>query len=227
MHGLDWKDKPLPPQILAEKALFEAFISKSRKHGKTLLSSFSDAMKLDGADRFETMHDDGKSSNSSMTFHRYPRRDVRNDNNVGHNKHTDISSIAFLFAQQWGLQVPDSAAGVDGWYWVQPKHRHAICNIGDSLRFLSGLRLRSVLHRVMPVSEMERNHRFSIAYFARPANGTMFKDSEGRIIACDECFSHKFDIYRASHAEQRSNSLLTGGMESIEERARIHTTNVM
>lgn len=222
MDGLNWTDKPLPPQVLAEKALFEAFISKSRKHVKALLSGFSDGMGLTGPDRFEAMHDDSKDSNSSMTFHRYPRRDARDLNNVGHNKHTDISSIAFLFAQQWGLQVPGTTGQADEWVWVEPKYGHAICNIGDSLRFLSGMRLRSVLHRVVPVPEMEHTHRFSIAYFTRPAHGTMFKDSEGRVIACDEWFSHKFDVYRASHAEQRENSVLTGGMESSEQRGRIH-----
>ena len=74
--------------------------------------------------------------------------------------------------------------------------------------------------------DLEHTHRFSIAYFTRPAHGTMFKDSEGRMIACDEWFSHKFDIYRASNAEQRGNTLLTGGMESVEQRARIHQTVV-
>jgi isopenicillin N synthase-like dioxygenase len=224
---LDWTDKPLPPHLLNNKALFQAFNDKTRSHVKTLLASFADAIGLEGEERFEAMHDDNKPSNSSMTFHRYPRRDTRAANNVGHNKHTDISSIAFLFAQQWGLQVPaKSKSGVsdhkDDWVWVQPKAGHAICNIGDSLRFLSGMRLRSVLHRVVPVPEMERSHRYSIALFTRPSEGTRFRDSEGRMISCDDWFSHKFDIYRASHAEQRANTILTGGMESAEERARIH-----
>lgn len=220
MNGLDWAEKPLPPAILESKTLFNDFITKSRFHVKTLLSSFSDAIGLAGADRFDVVHADDKPSNSSMTFHRYPRRDTREATNVGHNKHTDISSIAFLFAQQWGLQVP-SVTNKDAWDWVQPKPGHAICNIGDSLRFLSGMRLRSVLHRVVPVAEMETKHRYSIAYFCRPAHGTMFKDSEGRLIACDEWFSHKFDVYRATHEEQRKNTVLTGGMEDAELRSRV------
>ncbi|CRG89333.1 hypothetical protein PISL3812_06369 [Talaromyces islandicus] len=220
MDGLEWVDKPLPPAVLNKKALFNDFISKSRFHVKVLLASFSEALGLEGDDRYENAHADDKASNSSMTFHRYPRRDTRDETNIGHNKHTDISSIAFLFAQQWGLQVP-SVSQEGRWDWVQPKVGHAICNIGDSLRFLSGMRLRSVLHRVVPVAEMDRAHRYSIAYFCRPAHGTMFKDSEGRMIACDEWFSHKFDVYRATHEEQRQNTILTGGIESAESRARI------
>lgn len=223
MTGLDWNDKPLPPRILEDKALFSNFISKSRKHAKTLLASFSDAEGLEGSARYDSVHPDDKESNSSMTFHRYPRRDARDLENVGHNKHTDISSIVVLFAQQWGLQVP-STTKKDEWDYVRPRYGHAICNIGDSLRFLSGMRLRSVLHRVVPVPEMEHSHRFSIAYFTRPAHSTMFKDSEGRMIACDDWFSHKFNIYRASHAEQRNNTILTGGMETEEQRSRIHQT---
>jgi hypothetical protein len=34
-----------------------------------------------------------------MTFHRYAARHSRDESNVGRDKHTDISSIAFLFAQ--------------------------------------------------------------------------------------------------------------------------------
>jgi hypothetical protein len=220
MQGLDWTEKPLPGMVLGKRELFNDFITKSRFHVLTLLSSFSDALGLKGEERYERAHRDDMPSNSSMTFHRYPRRDTRTESNVGHNKHTDISSIAFLFAQQWGLQVP-STTKLDAWDWVRPKHGHAICNVGDSLRFLSGMRLRSVLHRVVPVAEQEYKHRYSIAYFCRPAHGTMFKDSEGRMIACDEWFSHKFDIYRATHEEQRKNTILTGGIEDAESRARV------
>lgn len=188
---------------------------KTRFHVLHLLSALSDACGLEGTERYEYAHDDHKPSNSSMTFHRYPKREARDLDNIGHNKHTDISSIAFLFAQQWGLQVPATSTGErsDGWDWVRPRPGHAICNVGDSLRFLSGKRFRSVVHRVLPIAEMEHEHRFSIAYFCRPAHGTMFRDSEGRMIACDEWFSHKFDIYRATHEEQQKSTVLTGGME--------------
>ena len=223
MDGLQCSDKPLPPGLLEHKELFNDFISKTRVHVKAILASFATATGLEGSQRFDAMHPDGRPSNSSMTFHRYPRRDAREASNVGHNKHTDISSIAFLFAQQWGLQVP-AAADSDEWVWVRPEPGHAICNIGDSLRFLSGMRLRSVLHRVVPVAEMESSHRYSIAYFTRPAHGTMFRDSEGRMIACNEWFSHKFDVYRATHAEQRNNTILTGGMETEKARVRVINT---
>ncbi|THW30750.1 putative 2OG-Fe(II) oxygenase family oxidoreductase [Aureobasidium pullulans] len=214
-EGLEWQDRPLPEEILQFKSLFVAFNTKTRFHVLELLSALSDACGLEGTDRFELAHDGNKTSNSSMTFHRYPRRDTRNVDNIGHNKHTDISSIAFLFAQQWGLQVPAVSSGQhsDSWDWVRPRPGYAICNIGDSLCFLSGKRFRSVVHRVLPVAEMEEEHRFSIAYFCRPMHGTMFRDSEGRMIACDEWFSHKFDIYRATHEEQQKNTVLTGGME--------------
>ncbi|KAL8832854.1 MAG: hypothetical protein Q9170_004720 [Blastenia crenularia] len=175
-----------------------------------------------GADRYENHHRDHKPSNSSMTFHRYPKTDARDTSNVGHNKHTDISSLAFLFAQQWGLQVPSTTLPHNGWDYVRPKAGHAIVNVGDSLRFLSGFKLRSVLHRVVPVAEMEHEHRFSIAYFTRPVHGTVFRDSESRVIKADEWFSHKFDVYRQSHREQRMNTVLTAGIEDEKMRARVH-----
>ena len=207
--------------VLSNHDLFDAFITKTRFHVLELLTCFSDALGLLGADRYENSHRDHKPSNSSMTFHRYPKHAGRDVTNVGHNKHTDISSLAFLFAQQWGLQVP-SITVPGAWDYVRPIPGHAIVNVGDSLRFLSGFKLRSVLHRVVPVAEMEHEHRFSIAYFMRPVNGTKFKDSEGREIKADEWFSHKFDVYRQSHQQQRMNTVLTGGIEDAKARARIH-----
>ncbi|KAL9007495.1 MAG: hypothetical protein Q9173_007252, partial [Seirophora scorigena] len=220
---------PLPPAVHQNHSLFDAFISKTRFHVIELLTCFSDALGLVGRERYENAHRDHHPSNSSMTFHRYPKQDSRAPSNVGHNKHTDISSLAFLFAQQWGLQVPSRTSvtalpsgGGNGWDYVRPKPGHAIVNVGDSLRFLSGFRLRSVLHRVVPVAEMDQAHRFSIAYFTRPVHGTVFKDSEGRTIKADEWFSHKFDVYRQSHSEQRMNTVLTGGIEDAKARAVVH-----
>jgi hypothetical protein len=83
-----------------------------------------------------------------------------------------------------------------------------------------GMRLRSILHRVVPVAEMEPVHRFFIAYFCRPAHGTRFRDLERRMIACDEWFSRKLDVYRATHEEQRRITVLPGGIESAESRGR-------
>ena len=41
------------------------------------------------------------------------------------------------------------------------------------------------------------------------------------MIACDEWFSHKFDVYRATHEQQRKNTVLTGGMQNEEARTRV------
>ncbi|KZF18806.1 Clavaminate synthase-like protein [Xylona heveae TC161] len=219
--GLAWQNQPLPAAVLDQSTLFNDFIDKTRYHVIQLLSSFSDAMGLEGDDRFERKHPDNRPSHTSMTFHRYNKLGARDVSNVGHNKHTDISSIAFLFAQQWGLQVP-STTSENSWDYVRTQPGFAICNVGDSLRFLSGFRLRSVLHRVVPTVEMEQTHRYSVAYFTRPVDGTTFKDSEGRIISIQDWFEKKFDIYRASHEEQRKNTMLTGGIEDAKARARIH-----
>jgi isopenicillin N synthase-like dioxygenase len=206
--------------VLEKYTLFSDFTKKSRFHVLELLACLSDAIGLEGEARFESFHRDDLPSNSSMTFHRYPMNKARNVSNVGHNKHTDVDTIAFLFAQQWGLQVP-SVSG-KGWDYVRPKPGHAICNVGDSLRFLSGFRLHAALHRVVPVAEMEFSHRYSIAYFTRPVDGTVFIDSEGRKIQAEEWFEHKFDMLRASHAEQRANSVLTGGIEDVTTRSIVY-----
>lgn len=41
-----------------------------------------------------------------MTPLRYPKYDERKSNSIGHNKHTEIGSLTFLLAAQWGPQIP-------------------------------------------------------------------------------------------------------------------------
>ncbi|KAH8788171.1 hypothetical protein F5883DRAFT_635069 [Diaporthe sp. PMI_573] len=124
MDGLEWIPDPLPPTVLDEKAFFHNLVSKTRFHVQAILSAFSTAVGLEDEQRYEVAHDK-KPSNSSMTFHRYAARHSRDESNFGRDKHTDISRIAFLFAQQWGLQVsaPSQATGAAvgaesvGWVW--------------------------------------------------------------------------------------------------------------
>lgn len=221
-HSLDWHDKILPSMVTKNYELFNNFMSKSRSHVIEMLTCFSDAFDLKGKDRYEFMHEGDKPAKTCMSFHRYPKQDYRDENNVGHNQHTDLNSLTVLFTQQWGLQVPSPDG--ESWNFVRPIPGHAIINLGDSLRFLSGGYLRSVLHRVIPVAEMEYAHRYSIAHFMTPADSTVFTDSEGREVTVEEWYRNKFVMKRATHEEQRKNTILTGGMADKTARARIHVS---
>lgn len=210
----------MPAAVVDNASLVTEFIHTSRFHVQVLLSELSDAHNLKGPSRYEAFHDDSAPSDSSLSFHRYPQCSTILPANIGHNKHTDAGTLTMLFTSQWGLQV-QSSAQEDQWEWVRPRPGYAICNVGDSLRFMSGLALRSIVHRVVPTADQENGHRYCVGWFCRPAYGTKFPDSEGRMVASDEWLAQKFHVMRGSHADQRTNSILTGGMETVAQRTRI------
>jgi isopenicillin N synthase-like dioxygenase len=100
-----------------------------------------------------------------------------------------------------------------GWKFVAPQKNCAIINVGDTLHFLSGNRLKSAVHRVVPVSDLQREHRYSIAYFLRAENDAQFKDSAGRIVSAKAWHDEKFDVFRESYEAQDKADVLTGGIE--------------
>lgn len=100
---------------------------------------------------------------------------------------------------------------------MTPKHGHAIINVGNSLRFLTQNRLLSTVHRVLSFVNQQVAHWYSIAFFLRPADDTIYRDSKGRIITAREWHDQKFDYFRVSHSEQAGDSILTGGMEKADK----------
>lgn len=166
-------------------------------------------MGLPSSERFESFHQTAEDSNSVLVLLRYPHvPEEQQKKTVGHNKHTDIGSITVLFTNQWGLQV--MAAGSNRWEFVEPRPGCAIINVGDSLRFLSQKRLRSCLHRVVPVPGQTWD-RYTIAYFLRPDNRVSFVDSNGELVTAQHWHDTKYEVFRATHEEQRQGTVLTGG----------------
>lgn len=161
---------------------------------------------MKGRDSLSHVHSDGRPNKSTLYFLHYPPPSMEKGE-VGQNTHTDIGSLTLLFAPQWGLQAlsPDTKE----WEFVAPKAGHAIINVGDTLRFLSGNRFRSALHRAMPIENQER---WCIAYFLRANDGTEFKDSDGGRSDAKSWYLRKFECFEKSHELQREGSVLTGGM---------------
>lgn len=189
---------------------FSDFIGGSNIIAKIMLSCLSTALSLTGEDRFESSHRNEYKSNSALAMMRYLPGDPTSSKEIGHQKHTDIGSLTLLFSEQWGLQV--LPPGCDTWSFVEPKAGHAVINVGDSLRFASGHRLFSCIHQVVPIDNI--SDRYSIAFFLRPENGAKFLDSQGRWVKAEQWHDEKFDVFKATHAEQkRVNSMLVGGME--------------
>ncbi|KAF8480703.1 hypothetical protein JB92DRAFT_3091255 [Gautieria morchelliformis] len=162
--------------------LFDSYISLSQHITQTMLSAC--------ASRLEYKHRSSEPSNTTLFLLSYP------PNIDNHN--------------MWGLQVVTPE--VKYWTYVQPRPGHAIINVGDSLRFLSGKRLMSCLHHVMPFKPTE--HRYSIACFLGPESAVELKDTEDSKVTA-EWFDNKYVMFAEPHGVQAESPTLTGGVEQM------------
>ncbi|PSN74250.1 Clavaminate synthase-like protein [Corynespora cassiicola Philippines] len=211
------RDSPHIPRNIKNSSdlkTLENNIAGSNIISKAILSSLSTGVGLTGAARFENMHRNHRPSTSTLAMMHYIPSDPANDQNVGHQKHTDISSLTVLFTEQWGFQMRPPGSKEFG--FVEPRPGNAIINVGDSLRFASGHTFQSCIHRVVPYDYTE--HRYSVAYFLRAEDDTMFTDSEGRYITSREWHDEKFMAFVSSPFDQAKapSSLLLGGMKEDE-----------
>lgn len=200
--------------VKTQRALFEAYISSAHAVVSTVLRELSVA--LDDQYPLEEAHSDDRPSRSTLSVFRYPKQDEGVELiGSGHNKHTDLGTLTLLLCRQWGLQVLTEDKG---WQFVAPRPGCAVVNVGDSLRFLSGLRLRSVVHRVVPrnVAHRQDEDRYSVAYFLRPADDVTYRDVAGRTVSARAWHDHKFNMFRQPHDVQESSAVATGGMERAD-----------
>jgi isopenicillin N synthase-like dioxygenase len=203
----------LTTSIRGQEQCFFAFMKHAHSITLTILSRLSSEMGLSGPSRFETYHEDSRPSLSTFGLLRYPKHDSSTENrceNVGHNKHTDVGSLTFLLAAQWGLQY--LSLTTKRWEFIQPRPGHAIINVGDSLRFLSGGTLASVVHRVVPLKETQQEDRYSIAYFLRMNDGGLFTDATGKTWTVNEWHDFKFGVFKNPGALDATGKFLTGMM---------------
>jgi len=208
------RESPKIPAVLRtspDMKVLENAIAGSNIVTKAILSALSTGTGRTGADRFENLHRNDRPSTSTLAMMHYIPSDPATTKNIGHQKHTDISSLTLLFSDQWGLQIRPPGSRQFG--FVAPKDGCAIINVGDSLRFASGHTMQSCIHRVVPLHADE--HRYSIAYFLRAEDQTMFTDSEGRYITAGQWHDEKFYLFRATPNVQAlaPPTMLFGGMK--------------
>jgi isopenicillin N synthase-like dioxygenase len=203
----------LPSSLKAETPLLNSMTSLARFALVTILKCLSDVMHLEPAVRFENYHHKDQPSQSVMTLLHYPQNS--DTSHIGHNKHTDIGTLTMVLADQWGLQVYSPQKGC--WAFVEPHPRtYAVINVGDTLRSLSGKRLHSCVHRVVPIrGETQEEDRYSIGYFLRAAEDLRFEGSDGRKVTAKEWHDDKFHLFTEPNSKQDQSPMLTGGMEHI------------
>jgi isopenicillin N synthase-like dioxygenase len=202
------------------------FIGESHSVGITILENLSNALELEGAERYEYQHRAELPSTSTAVLQHYTYEvDLPQDTSAGHFAHTDTGSITILFNTEWGLQVcsPDG----DRWEYVPPSRNDlAIVNIGDALKFISSFKLKSCLHRVVPChGKWEARSRYATIFFLRPNNEVEFTDTEGNMWNAGDWLNRKFLNYRSSHGDQEKNAIATGrkGFVGLWEEPVIET----
>jgi len=129
---------------------------------------------------------------------------------LGHMAHTDVGSLTLLFTSTPGLQVMRGSEWVD----VTPQKDCVVVNVGDALSFMSGMRLKSCLHRVIPSSACTR---YSLAFFQRPELEAQFYDGFGNKWTGEDWHRTKYKIFRADNEEQKKGTLLTGRLGFLGE----------
>lgn len=83
------------------------------------------------------------------------------------------------------------------WEWVHTREGDSIANAGGTLRFRSGERLQSALHRVLPLTDKDSAHlydRYSTAYL-RAAEDAVFVGNDGKKTTADEWFLREFQFH--------------------------------
>jgi isopenicillin N synthase-like dioxygenase len=192
------------------RMVFERLMDQAHAATMLILSILSEQLSLN----LVTYHQSDSASRTTLSMFRYPKQDPREmASSVGHNKHTDLGTLTFLLCEQWGLQV--LSPQIRQWAFVAPKPGSAVVNVGDTLRFLSGLRFRSAIHQVAPMDEYQRQDRYSIVYFLRMDDYVPLTDHMGNAMTAREWHDKKFDVFREPHVQQQKHSMLTAGMEEM------------
>lgn len=210
-HGVTEDDQLfIPLGCQPQWPKFQSFAVQSHQVATDILTSLSDSMHLQGPERFENKHRPTSSSTSTAVLQCYPHSSAIDlDLSVGHFTHTDTGSITILFNTEWGLQVhsPDT----ETWEYVPPRANCAIINVGDALKFMSGFKLKSSLHRVVPEARnWSSGPRYATIFFLRPDHDAEFTDTEGTHWTARQWLNRKFGNYRGSHQEQQRTAISTG-----------------
>lgn len=86
-----------------------------------------------------------------------------------------------------------------------------VCNIGDSVEFLSDNFLRSSLHRVTPFPDEAGKVKLTVVYFMRPeTDAVFFVDREGKQWKSVDWRNMKQRLFAKDLEAQKINLGLTG-----------------
>ncbi|KAI9010526.1 hypothetical protein DFJ74DRAFT_684811 [Hyaloraphidium curvatum] len=162
-------EKPLPAVLERRAELLTRFQQRCLEVNDRVLRLLSLALQLP-EDYLSRMH--AGVSGSHLRLMWYPAREEARDAELGNVRvsgHTDYGSITMMFSPEVvALQVLDNADG-ETWRFVKPLPGALVCNIGDTLQFVTGSVVKSTQHRVVrpPLPSQSSRPRYNVLYFLR------------------------------------------------------------
>ncbi|KAJ0168792.1 1-aminocyclopropane-1-carboxylate oxidase [Colletotrichum tanaceti] len=198
---------PGPEVIASRLPLLKQAMSSLREISALILERLSNALELDEKLAYQQYHRKDAVCPTALGLLKYTIADHEPEK-VGQIAHTDAGSLSIVFTEVAGLQV--LKPNEDQWYYIAPKPGHAVVNVGDALRFISGGVLESSLHRIIPHKDEMGRHKYSIVYLLRPEMDAEFTDAEGVTWKGLEWTNKKHAVFRADAEEQALGTYLTG-----------------
>jgi isopenicillin N synthase-like dioxygenase len=207
-----------PGPLQAEGSELRSSVSTLHDVGVAILAGLSQSLGLTGGSSFAQAHRRGEATTTALGVLKYLPYGTPDDDKdtagVGHVAHTDAGSLSFVFTDVPGLQVavpkPGSRDGDCTWAYIAPRAGHAIVNVGDSLQFLSGGRLRSSLHRVVPHPAALGRTKYTIVYLMRPETEAVFVDGDGKEWKSKDWYLKKFEVFGKGEVNGGDRAVVTG-----------------
>ncbi|KAM3538906.1 hypothetical protein ARSEF1564_008174 [Beauveria bassiana] len=211
-NGIFGQDSLIVPQAIDENVqLFREFMDRVHGYTDCILSILSKALGLPY--NLKDCHRKDKPSSANMAMLNYLPWGS-SDERIGNMAHTDMGTLTVVFSKSDGLQT--LLPGQDEWSFIPPRVGHAVVNVGDSLRFLSGGALASSLHRVVPPPGAQGQDKFSVIYFLRPEFDAKFTTHDGRKINSVEWHNEKYALFREDSLDAKQHgAMLTGRKEYL------------
>ena len=172
-HIIGLTSVPSPPLIVQNMPTFQEFTKASHSLIIMILENLEIPLKLP-ARTLSDLHTIDKPAGDQLRMIKCPPQPF-GDRRTSVVPHTDFGSVTLLFNRIGGLQILSPEHGAK-WLHVRPIPGHIIVNLGDAMNKLTKGLMKSIYHRVTsPPGEQAHSTRYSLAYLARPINGTVMK----------------------------------------------------
>ena len=177
MHNVA-PSRDYPEVLLSERPLLKDFTKDAHACGMIVLESLAKQLELEPNAFADLNLFNHPSGDHCRLTKKNPR--ASDSKAIGLPSHTDFGSVTILFTWLGGLQIQSHDPEKLGeWEYVKPLPGHAIINLGDAMVKFTNGELKSAKHRVVPAPGDQVNFdRYSIVYFARPADDVLMQPIE-------------------------------------------------